>query len=775
MIVGLEPRALTGAASAALTCLVVSSLSLRVHAGHEIAYYPSYYPQEITVQRVDPATAATRLSRNDLHAYIGATPAFSGAVPEHLETVESLEGFLVLSFDPAANVFADRQARCAAGRGITQALAGQVEGVTASLYPITPFHPDFLQHVDRIEEARAALAAGGAAPPDLKIQARGVHAEALAGERAVAAGEHWDVRLEEVSASALAEQSGLPLSGEISPPWARQGWYQAYRLLAPGIGDAARARDVETTYQRLVKGEHQNLAERLDLERHLVSDLVADCRRVVVGYTVRREYYSADLSAGIENVAHDGQSGLNSPVFVRTAKLKDFPWNGWLTLGTAERIHAAWNPVAGFTDPAGKLVWSALGDAALLPLPYNGGFIPNRVSAEAAAPDERSVPLFEVPPDALTFEPGSGEMRPVGAGRTSTTKIMYHVNASLFHDGTKTQVSDLLYAYAFAFRWGARSEAVAGAFDPAVESATRLLRERLVAVRVVTVRSQTTELAPDIRFTRETPLIEVYLDHGRGEPLELAAMAPPWSSIPWHVAVLMEAGVERRLAAFSETEAARTSTAWLDLARDRTLQVRLRELIDEFEKQGYRPDVLAAEVSEDEARARWAALRAFAEQHGHLLVTNGPYNLKAWSDGEVVLEVVRELTYPWGVGAFDGYTYPARAVITKAAREGDTVVLAVDLEKVVKSQRRYATQREPFAKEAMRGLFRISAQSRYLIIDAGGKVIRTGEATHAADGRFEIALPEGLSPGRYDLLAGIFPDGNALRPATTRLTFDGGG
>jgi len=764
----------TDAAPAALACLAVLILSPRAHAGHEIAYYPSFYPQEITLKRVDPATAAARLAGNDLHAYIGAAPKFSGAVPRHLESVESLEGFLVLTFDPASKAFEDREARCAAGRGVIRGLTGKIEGVVLSPYPVTPFHPDYLQHLDRVEEAKVALAAAKAAPPDLKIQARGARANALAGERPAVKGGHRDVRLEQVALSALGNESG-PLPGaQPSPPWTRQGWYQAYRLLAPGIGDAVLKRNVEAAYERLVTGEYKDPEERLNLERRLVSDLTSDCRRMVAGYTLRREYYSADLSGGVENVAFDGQSGLNSPIFVRTVKLKDFPWNGWLYLGTESQAKAAWNPVAGFTDTAGKLIWSALGDVALLPLPYNGSFISNRVSAEAPRPDGNNILNFKVPPAALAFEPGSGEIRLVGAGKTSAARVTYRVNASLFQDGTKMQVSDLLYVYAFAFRWGEKANPMDPAFDAAIGAATRLMRERLVGLRVVTVDSKTTQLAPDIQYTRETPVIEVYLDHGKGRPLEIAAIAPPWSAIPWHLAVLMEAAVKRNLAAFSAAEAERKNLPWLDLARNPQLQTRLRALIDEFEREGYRPAELAVRVSKDEASVRWAALKAFAEKHNHLLVTNGPYRLKTWSGDSAILDVVRELTYPWGVGAFDGYAYPSRAVITGAVREGNKVILRVDLEKVVKAQRRYATLREPFAIEAKRGLFRIRPESRYLLIDANGTVVRTGEAMHAADGRFEITLPEGLSSGSYTLLAGIFPDGNALRPAVTRLTIDGG-
>ena len=76
----------------------------------------------------------------------------------------------------------------------------------------------------------------------------------------------------------------------------------------------------------------------------------------------------------------DSVMGLNSPMFVRTVKLKDFPWNGWLALGIDAAPIAAWNPIAGFTDNFGQLMWSAVGDPALIPAPNEPAWMLNRIS-----------------------------------------------------------------------------------------------------------------------------------------------------------------------------------------------------------------------------------------------------------------------------------------------------------------------------------------------------------------------------------------------------------
>jgi hypothetical protein len=50
-------------------------------------------------------------------------------------------------------------------------------------------------------------------------------------------------------------------------------------------------------------------------------------------------------------------------------------------LGVAAPPMAAWNPVAGFTDPFGRLMWSAIGDPASIPSPNAATWTFNRVTS----------------------------------------------------------------------------------------------------------------------------------------------------------------------------------------------------------------------------------------------------------------------------------------------------------------------------------------------------------------------------------------------------------
>src|SRR3989441_12576634 len=63
------------------------SLARVTGAGHEIPFYPSFYPQEITLTVVAPAAAPRLLGKNALHAYVGP---LDSATPAHTAWIESL-------------------------------------------------------------------------------------------------------------------------------------------------------------------------------------------------------------------------------------------------------------------------------------------------------------------------------------------------------------------------------------------------------------------------------------------------------------------------------------------------------------------------------------------------------------------------------------------------------------------------------------------------------------------------------------------------------------
>jgi hypothetical protein len=642
------------------------ALAGAAHAGHEFPFYPSFYPQEITVEALDAKSAAQRLAKGTLHAYAGALetePAKTGAVA-------SLAGYVVAR--------ADRDG-CAAARDLKRALPA---GAVWHPYPVTPFHADYLHHADRAEAARSS--------------------EKSAGARAT---------VDVVDITALMAKAGPRYNGWSGPPWIRQGWFHAYLLLAPAVKDAR----VETAARRLMRGDYRSLEERVALERNLVALLQSGCERAVLGYTVRREHYGAEYSLGVENVGYDALEGLASPIFPRTVKLRDFPWNGWLSVAAPEPPSSAWNPVAGgFADAFGRLVWSALSDPAFLPAPHGGGWIENRVSASVT----KSEKGFAVPRDALFS---------VGPGKTAGTRIVYRVRNSAFHDGTPMTFADLLYGYVLA--------------KP----------ERLRGVRLLRVETETLAFGED-KLTYEVPVVEVYLD---GAAVDAATVAPPWTTLPWHLLALFEEGARRghfKLSAF-------------DPVRDAAQVRRLGELARELEERAYVPPALISQVNAQEARARYRRLREFHAAHGHWLVTNGPYLLSRWDGAKAVLGVFRDPTYPKGLGSFNAYAVPLKAHVTRIERRGYGAEVHTETEWLERLGRDVRVVRGSFAQRLAERLAGTAAPPapvcRYVLLARDGGVSDAGEVRAGAKGICSIKL---RPAGSRLMVSAVLEEGAANAP-----------
>ena len=740
------------------SCLIAAALVSTVvagpvRAGHEIPFYPAFYPQEITVLGATPETAGRLFEKKTLHAYMGpdpfrplaSAPGRGGerAAPAPVtERVESLEGYVVMGFERSV---ADPAGRCATAWRAARALARVKSDWVIHPYPVTPYHADFIDHFDLVDAARKRLRSPESEPGGvLRVRATGRAADVArtAGLRVVETGA--EATLEEVSVRSL-------LAGRPWPPWAKSGWFHAMRLQArdPGAGPASPA--LAEVVERRLHGAWTSDGERVGLERRLVSLAGAECDRVVVGYTTRHEVLNGEYSEGVENVGWDSQSGLDSAVFVRTVKLKDFPWNGWLTVAAEGRPTAAWNPVGGFGDPVGRLVWAALGDPALLPAPRGEGWIANRVR-----PVETRIGLVDVPADAVRLDAATGTLRAVGQGGTARTKIVYRVAASAFHDGTKMSAADAVYPYVFALAAGGG----AGAQDGAVERTAAVLTEWLAAFRIVRTDSEVRDLG-EVQLVYDVPVIEVYLKHA-GVESELAAVAPPWSPVPWQLLALLKEASERGMGAFSEADARRRGVPWLDLARDRKAREALLALAEQLERRSWVPEGLRGIVTVEQARQRWAALRRFGAKHAHLLVTNGPYRLEKWSPDRAVLGVFRDLSYPLGVGAFDRFATPRRAFVTGVERQGDRLVLQADVERVERAARSYKIVRETFRRE---GEKRDGAPAaHYTVVGADGEVAAAGVSDELDGSRVVVDLQGRLRPGDYRVIVALAVDGNLVDP-----------
>jgi hypothetical protein len=385
-------------------------------------------------------------------------------------------------------------------------------------------------------------------------------------------------------------------------------------------------------------------------------------------------------------------------------------------------------------------------------------------SAEQAG----SQAMLTVPSDARVPEPSTGRLAPAGAGKEAKLKLTYRVMMSAFHDGSVMTVADVLYPYVFAYRWGMRGPGNDARYDPYVDRATEIMRARLVALRVTGIDTSWSMRVGEFKFERRTPIVEVYLNDTATPGQYAATIAPPWSNVPWHLMVLMEEAVLRGGVTFSHGEAQRRTVAWLDLVRDEETKRRLLSLLTEFQQRDYVPDALSELVSASEARERWTSLRKFYEMHGHFMVTNGPYSLKAWSEEATVLQVFRDLSYPLGVGSFDAFAIPRRAFITKIDQTGSRLKIFADIESVRKLPRSYEIIREPLANTTSKLK---DVVCRYVVLAADGTVTLSGNGRLEKDKTFVVDLKDKLPLGTYSIVAALYVNGNTMNPAIRRIAY----
>ena len=262
--------------------------------------------------------------------------------------------------------------------------------------------------------------------------------------------------------------------------------------------------------------------------------------------------------------------------------------------------------------------------------------------------------------------------------------------------------------------------------------------------------------------------MEVYAAIAPHDAEQEAIVVPPWSTLPWPVLALMEEAVSRGVAAFSREEAARRGVEWLDLVRGEQTNAKLAALVENFARDGYRPEPLRPLVSAEEARRRWAALAAFHKSHGHFLVTNGPYRLKRWSADSVGLEAFRDLSYPLGVGSFDAYAIPRRGFVTSFNIDRKRATLDGEIEVLEKFQRSYRLVRTPLRSLAPEVARRAAPECRYTVVDDNARVVLAGVAPLAGDLTFGIDLGR-LPQGRYTLFAAIALAGNVMNAEIHRV------
>ena len=285
-----------------------SSPVAKVAPATQVGHYPSYYPDEIRIDVIDPAAAAKGLSDETLHAYVGAVPGLRGSGTRAREVGEVARIVSGPVLQSASARFASAEARCAAARGILAALAqeegGRLRFSSLSGDALSRRLPAPSRTGSRRQGAPSAVAAPaapvqgrrqGASSPRAVVrgaagargQRRGRHAGGGAGRRPAR------------RARAYSSTAGPGRRG------CKEGWFHAHRLLAPGLDAGERdggRRGLRPSGPRRdpqPRGAHGPRAASGGRAHQWLAE------RMVVGYALKEEFFNEEYPEGVENIAYD--------------------------------------------------------------------------------------------------------------------------------------------------------------------------------------------------------------------------------------------------------------------------------------------------------------------------------------------------------------------------------------------------------------------------------------------------------------------------------------
>ena len=129
-----------------------------------------------------------------------------------------------------------------------------------------------------------------------------------------------------------------------------------------------------------------------------------------------------------------------------------------------------------------------------------------------------------------------------------------------------------------------------------------------------------------------------------------------------------------------------------------------------------------------------------------------------------MLDVVREFTYPVGLGTFNPYRLSAaRDHHDRRPASATASSIAADVEMAVKQQRDHRIVRTALKRDTLRDTYPIQPTPAMCWSARMERVAAAGVASRQADGRFASPLPPDCRPGQYTASAAVFLDGNTHR------------
>jgi len=218
-------------------------------------------------------------------------------------------------------------------------------------------------------------------------------------------------------------------------------------------------------------------------------------------------------------------------------------------------------------------------------------------------------------------------------------------------------MNDIIYSTYFLLEWGSEKDANDKTYDSDYSPQAAQTAKTLVGIKPIDEDS-----------------IEVYTDYWHFDEDEIASWASPWSSMPWEIMAAMEKTVIDGKTSFSRSESISKNVNWLSLIIPNDAKM-IQDQLEDFKSSNTIPESLTGfEQIPDFHTDRYQSSINWISQHGHAIISNGPFYLQGYSPDS------RSIT----IKAFDSSGYPLTQGIWQDFEHAEfPIIESVNIENIV--------------------------------------------------------------------------------------------
>lgn len=416
---------------------------------------------------------------------------------------------------------------------------------------------------------------------------------------------------------------------------------------------------------------------------------------------------------------------------------------GSVTWAMPSILTEPWNPIAGSNWIYDQALIRATGQVAAIPDPNTGLYHPSRLESATLTVQEdlpvtqnmdwltlETAPEIEVPDDVWARWDAT-EQRFLTAGEvyteteTALVKSVVTYPSSLYdevqwHDGSPIDAADFVMRWIMIFD---RADPESPIYDEAYVPDFESFISSFKGFAITSEDPLTVEYYTDLWQLDAEAIVGIFGTNTSQWPMY------GFGEAPWHTVAMGVQAEANEQAAFSSGKSEQLEVERISYLSGPTIEI-LTEQLTALAEEGtipYEP-TLGEYITAEEATARYTNLQDWFDRRGHYWVGTGPFFMRGAFpvEGNVILE--RNPDFPDPADRWSGF---AAAPIAEVEVDGPGNVTAgeealfdvfVDFEG------------EPYPAEDINSV-------TYLLFDATGEMVETGEATAVEDGLWEVVLP----------------------------------